>query len=76
INRNILRVGSLNYNISEIGDIYVLGAGKAVLQIAEILEELLGDRIKKGIIIEKKLGDMTRGIERIKRFKKIKVYQG
>ncbi|MFC1802843.1 glycerate kinase [Thermoproteota archaeon] len=76
VNGDILRVGSLNYNLLEIGDIYVLGAGKAVLQIAEALEEILGDRIKKGIVIEKKLGDMKKGLERIKQFRKITVLQG
>jgi len=76
IEGNILNVGSLTYDLSKVGDIYVLGAGKAVLQIAEALENILGDRIKKGTVIEKRLDSMTRGLERIKKFRKIKVIQG
>ena len=76
IEKNLLKVGSLAYDLSNVGNIYVLGAGKAVLQIAEALEDILGDRIERGIVIEKKLDDMPRGLERIKRLKKIEVLQG
>ena len=76
IEGEILKVASLTYDLSKVGNIYVLGAGKAVLQMAEALEDVLGDRIKRGIVIEKRLDGMTRGLERIKRFRKIKVLQG
>jgi glycerate-2-kinase len=48
-----LRVGSLTFDLSKIGDVYVIGGGKGSLSIAEGLEEILGSRIKKGLIIEK-----------------------
>ena len=76
IDKNLLRIGTLTYDLAEIENIYVLGAGKAVLQIAEALEDILGNRIKRGIVIEKKLEDMPRGLERIKKFTVIKVLQG
>ena len=49
-----LIVGNLNYNLSKIGDIYVVGAGKATLPIAKALKDVLRGRIKKGVIIEKR----------------------
>ena len=51
---NLLRVASLSYKLSEIGDIYVVGAGKGSSSIAEALEDILGDKIKTGSIIEKR----------------------
>jgi glycerate 2-kinase len=50
-----LIVGHLKYNLSEIRNIYVVGAGKGTLRIAEALEDILGSRIKRGIIIEKRI---------------------
>jgi glycerate-2-kinase len=71
-----LRVGSLAYDLSMIDDIYVVGAGKAVFQLAEGLEGILGDRIAKGIVIEKRVSGMKRGLERISRLERIEVLQG
>jgi glycerate 2-kinase len=51
---NVLRVASLSYKLSEIGDIYVVGAGKGSSSIAKALEDILGDKIKTGSIIEKR----------------------
>jgi glycerate 2-kinase len=76
VDGDVLKVGDLTYNLSKMGDIYVLGAGKGVLQIAEALENVLGERIKRGLVIEKRLGDMKRGLERIGSFKTIEVLQG
>lgn len=73
---NLLKVSSTIYDLAKIRNIYVLGAGKAVLQMAEALEILLGDRIKKGLVIEKRLNGMTRGIERIRKLKRIKLIEG
>ena len=47
---NRLSVGTLAYDLSQRGDIYVLGAGKATLRIAEALDEILGPRIGHGVI--------------------------
>jgi glycerate-2-kinase len=76
IEKNSLIVGSSTFNLSDINDIYVLGAGKAVLQMAEALEDILGEKIEDGVIIEKKLDHMTRGLERINKLNKIRVLLG
>jgi glycerate 2-kinase len=73
---NLLTVGSLTFDLAVEGNIYILGAGKAVLQMAEALEDILGGRIKQGIVVEKRLNGMTRGLERIAKLKRIKVLQG
>ena len=48
-----LKIGDVSFDLSRINDIYVIGAGKSTLRIAEALEEVLKDRIKGGVIIEK-----------------------
>lgn len=53
-NGNELVVGELRYDISEVGNIFVVGAGKATFPIARALDEILGERIKKGVISVKK----------------------
>ena len=73
---NLLKVGFLNYDLRTVSNIYVLGGGKAVLQMAEALDGILGDKIKKGIVVEKRLNGMAKGFERISRIKRIKVLQG
>ncbi len=39
-----------NFKFSEINNIFVVGGGKASGFMAEAIEELLGDRIKKGVV--------------------------
>jgi glycerate 2-kinase len=46
----LLHVGDLRYDLSQLGRIYVLGAGKATFRIAKALEEILGQRIEGGVI--------------------------
>lgn len=54
-NHSLLRVGSkLRFDIKKIENIYVLGAGKASLAIAQALEEILGEKITRGIMIVKR----------------------
>ena len=50
----ILNVGSLHFDLSQQGNIYVLGAGKATLSIARALEEIIGERITEGLITVKR----------------------
>ena len=45
-----LIVCNLSYDLSKVGNIYVVGAGKATFPIAQALDEILGDRIKRGAI--------------------------
>lgn len=49
-----LRVGNLTHDLTEVGNIYVLGAGKATFPIAKALDELLGERIRAGHINAKR----------------------
>ena len=51
---DVLTLGSLMYDLSKIGHIYVLGAGKASSLIAQALEDILGDNIAEGLVIEKR----------------------
>ena len=50
---DILKIGSLQFDLSKKKNIYVLGGGKAVYPIAKALEEILQEKIKKGLIIVK-----------------------
>jgi len=49
-----LIIGALKYDLSEMGDIYVIGGGKATFSIAKALDEILGERIKRGVVNVKK----------------------
>ena len=50
----ILNVGQLRFNLSQRGNIYVFGMGKATFAIAKALEEILSENISGGIIIVKR----------------------
>ena len=45
-----LKIGNKIYNLSGIRNIFVIGAGKAAASMSRALEDILGDRIKGGII--------------------------
>ena len=55
IDNNVLIIDQLRYDLSKIQNIYVVGAGKGTIRMAEALESILGNRIKKGVIIDKKV---------------------
>lgn len=59
-----LRVGDRAYPLPDVGDIYVVGAGKGSFPMALYLDRLLGDRIKEGLVLVK--GDMTEVPEHIR----------
>ena len=48
-----LMVGGVSYPLSEVGEIKVVGMGKASALMAKPLEDLLGDRISGGVILVK-----------------------
>lgn len=73
---DLLRISDTEYDLATFRNVYVLGAGKAVLQMAEALEILFGNRIHKGLVIEKRLNGMKRGIARAKKLKKIRLIEG
>jgi glycerate-2-kinase len=52
--RNGLTIGSLSYNLDEVENIYVVGGGKQVSFVAAALEDILGDRICEGVVVEKR----------------------
>jgi len=46
--------GEEAYNLSKIGRIFVLGAGKGIQRVAKAIEDTLGDRLTGGHVIDKK----------------------
>ncbi len=52
---NDLRAGSQIFDLNQAGNIYVVGAGKGSFPIARALDEILGDRIKAGLVLVKKM---------------------
>jgi glycerate 2-kinase len=62
-----LQVNSHSFNLKKFRDIYVIGGGKASGSMAEALEELLGNRIKSGLI------NVPRGTKN--KTKRIKLHQ-
>lgn len=53
LDNNVLRAGNITFQLNEIRNIYVIGAGKASAAMAAEVEKILGDRIEKGHIIVK-----------------------
>ena len=53
LDQNILRIETLKYNLSDIKNIYVVGAGKASALMAGAVETILGSKITAGHIITK-----------------------
>jgi len=49
-----LKIGSATYDLHEIHDVFVIGGGKQVAFVADALEGILGDRIREGVVDEKK----------------------
>ena len=50
---NILHIGSKSWDLSMKKHVYLLGAGKACNHMAMAVDEILGDRLTKGIAIVK-----------------------
>jgi len=64
IRGKVLFVNDLRFDLSKIRNIYILGAGKGSSRMAEALDEILGNKITTGIIIEKR--GQGRNLKRIK----------
>jgi glycerate 2-kinase len=62
--QNNLRIGELSYDSHDINRIFVVGGGKHVTFVAAALEQVIGDRIIEGVVVEKK--GWARKTERIK----------
>jgi glycerate 2-kinase len=54
---NRLRVGGRSIDLDAVASIVVLGAGKASLGVVAALEELLGDRIREGLLVVRDRAD-------------------
>ena len=48
------RPGEERYDLSELGNIFVFGAGKGMQRVAKAIEDVLGDRLTGGHVIDKK----------------------
>jgi hydroxypyruvate reductase len=46
-----LRIDGSTSNLDQYADIVVIGGGKAAAQMARVLEEVLGDRLTKGVVV-------------------------
>ncbi|MCD6257836.1 glycerate kinase [Candidatus Aerophobetes bacterium] len=53
VKEKILKIGQKKYNLDEINHIFVVGMGKAGFPMAKAIEEIIGDRISKGIVVVK-----------------------
>ena len=53
INKNILQIEKISFNLSTLKNIYIVGAGKASASMAQAVESILGSRITAGHIITK-----------------------
>lgn len=60
---DILRIQDFEIDLRKYRNIYVLGAGKASFPLAKALEEILGERIKEGVVVVRKKRENLRRIE-------------
>ncbi len=51
---NKIKINNISFDLSSLGKVYVLGAGKASYPIAKAIEDVLGDKIADGIVIVKR----------------------
>lgn len=58
--KNVLRVGRLRYPLDRYRRVFVVGIGKAAFEAGAALEEILGDRITDGIVLDVKGGKLKR----------------
>jgi glycerate-2-kinase len=60
-----LKPGNISYNLADVGEIYVVGGGKAGGAMSEAVENILGDRIEKGHVNVLKGTEGNYGLDRI-----------
>jgi len=68
LNDSILRIGDLEYDLNQWENIYIIGGGKATYPISLALEEILGERIRDGVVVLKK--------GQVGRLKRIRIMEG
>jgi len=64
-----LKVGTQEFDLSEVGKIIVVGGGKASGNMAEVFEEIFGDRITSGVV------NVPEGTASVYRTRKIKLVE-
>lgn len=57
LKENILTIKDTSFNLEDFDHIYVIGFGKASSLAVKAVEEILGDRISGGIVMDKKIGE-------------------
>src|SRR3989344_8289214 len=60
VSGNILKIQNKKWDLSRYKRIFVVGAGKAVAEMAEGLEEILGKRISSGLVIDTRKKKLSR----------------
>lgn len=60
LKKQSLKIGSKTYDLKKFKHVYVIGIGKAALDAAVALEEILGDAIAEGIILDTRTGNLKR----------------
>jgi len=60
----VLTIGGEVYDLNGLGNVYVIGAGKATYPIAVALEEILGDDLSDGLVVLKDGG--SHGLQKIR----------
>ncbi|PIR97880.1 MAG: hypothetical protein COT89_02300 [Candidatus Colwellbacteria bacterium CG10_big_fil_rev_8_21_14_0_10_42_22] len=66
---DMFTIGDNKYSLKDIENLYVIGAGKCVLEATEVLEEVLGDRLMGGFVVDV-------SVPRKHKLKKIKCSEG
>jgi len=52
LENNLLKIKDLTYNLDEYSNIYLLGIGKGAAKNSKLLEELLGEKLTDGYVID------------------------
>jgi glycerate-2-kinase len=52
VENNILTILDSNYNLDDFDNVYLIGFGKGSAKNSKLLEDLLGDRLKEGYVID------------------------
>ncbi|MGQ9781205.1 MAG: glycerate kinase type-2 family protein [Nitrososphaeria archaeon] len=66
LSNDCLKINGLELNLRNFEDVYVVGGGKNSSSMTQAIEEILGDRIKEGVVVEKKgCGAQTKRLLRV-----------
>jgi glycerate-2-kinase len=57
---SVLKIGTHRYRLDKFDHVYVIGFGKASLEAAKALEQILGSRISDGIVLDVKRAPLKR----------------